>query len=309
MKVLLLYPQFPPTFWSFEHALKFIRKRASLPPLGLLTVAALLPPAWELRLIDLNVRALGDDDLRWADLVFVSAMIAQRDSVRALIARCRAADRTVVAGGPLFTAEAADFPEVDHFVLGEATTLAEFVRDVERGAARRLYAATAPPDLRASPIPLWHLAELRRYASMALQFSRGCPYDCEFCNITTLFGRRPRTKSAGQVILELDALRATGWRGPVFFVDDNLIGNKRHLKGELLPALIAWQTRGRRLPFYTQSSINLADDPELMSLMTQAGFNMVFVGIETPDEASRECKRQNMGATRGRCPQDPASRL
>lgn len=298
MKVLLLYPQFPPTFWSFEHALKFIRKKASLPPLGLLTVAALLPPAWELRLVDLNVRALGDDDLRWADLVFVSAMIAQRDAARALIARCRAAGKTVVAGGPLFTAEEADFPEVDHFVLGEAeSTLAEFVRDVERGAARRLYASGTPPDIRRSPIPLWHLAELHRYASMALQFSRGCPYDCEFCNITTLFGRTPRTKSAGQVILELDALRAAGWRGPVFFVDDNLIGNKRLLREELLPALIAWQERGRRLAFYTQASINLADDDRLMSLMTRAGFNMVFVGIETPDDGSLlECdKRQNRG--------------
>lgn len=298
MKVLLLYPRFPPTFWSFEHALKFIRKKASLPPLGLLTVAALLPAAWELRLIDLNVRALGDADLRWADLVFVSAMIAQRDSARAVIARCRAAGKTVMAGGPLFTAEQANFPEVDHFVLGEAeSALHAFVRDIEHGTAQRVYTAAEPPDLRTSPIPLWHLAELRRYASMALQFSRGCPYDCEFCNITTLFGRKPRTKTAAQVLAELDALRGAGWRGPVFFVDDNLIGNKRHLKEELLPALIAWQSRGRRLPFYTQSSINLADDPELMSLMSRAGFNMVFVGIETPDEASLgECdKRQNRG--------------
>lgn len=298
MNVLLLYPRFPPTFWSFEHALKFIRKRASLPPLGLLTVAALLPPAWPARLVDLNVRPLAEADLAWADLVLVSAMIAQRDTARALIARCRAAGKTIVAGGPLFTAEHEAFPEVDHFVLGEAeATLPHLLEDLAAGRARRLYAAAERPDLGTSPVPRWELADLGRYASMALQFSRGCPYDCEFCNITALFGRKPRTKSARQVIRELDALRDAGWRGPVFFVDDNLIGNKRHLKEDLLPALIAWQARGRRLPFYTQSSINLADDPALMALMTRAGFNMVFIGIETPDEAGlRECdKRQNRG--------------
>ena len=296
MKVLLLYPEFPDTFWSFKHALKFIRKRASVPPLGLLTVAAMLPPSWEKRLVDLNVRKLTDKHLRWADLVFISAMIVQRESVKALIARCRAAGKTIVAGGPLFTSEYSQFPGVDHFVLNEAeVTLPEFLRDLEQGCARRVYAPAEFPDIRQTPAPLWELAELRRYASMCIQYSRGCPFDCEFCDVTVRFGHRPRTKTAAQIIAELDSLHRLGWRGPVFFVDDNLIGNKRALKTELLPALIDWQEGRRGVPLYTEASINLADDEELMHLMAEAGFDMVFIGIETPDESSlAECnKRQN----------------
>jgi len=298
MNVLLLYPAFPDTFWSFKHALKFIHKRASLPPLGLLTVAAMLPPGWSKRLVDLNVRKLREQDLAWADLVFVSGMIAQRNSARALIGRCRAAGKTVVAGGPLFTLEHEQFPEVDHFVLNEAeATLPEFLGDFERGVARRVYESSDFPDLERTPAPLWELADLRRYASMSVQFSRGCPFDCEFCNITSMFGHRPRTKTTAQVLAELDSLRRLGWRGAVFFVDDNFIGNKRALKEELLPALIQWQNGKRGTPFYTEASINLADDEELMRRMVEAGFNQVFVGIETPEEASlAECnKRQNQG--------------
>ena len=298
MNALLLYPEFPDTFWSFKHALKFIHKRASLPPLGLLTVAAMLPGDWAKRLVDLNVGKLREQDLVWADLVFVSGMIAQRDSARAVIARCRAAGKTIVAGGPLFTLEAEQFPEVDHFVLNEAeATLPEFLRDFGQGVARRVYASTELPDLRQTPAPMWELADRRRYASMSLQYSRGCPFDCEFCNITSMFGHRPRSKSAAQVIAELDSLRRLGWRGAVFFVDDNFIGNKRALKEELLPALTQWQQGRRGTPFYTEASINLADDEELMRLMVEAGFNQVFVGIETPEEASlAECnKRQNRG--------------
>jgi radical SAM superfamily enzyme YgiQ (UPF0313 family) len=298
MNVLLLYPEFPDTFWSFKHALKFIRKKASLPPLGLLTVAALLPREWEKRLVDLNVRALTPKHLAWADLVFVSAMLAQRESVRALIARCKAAGKTVVAGGPLFTTEYAQFPDVDHFVLNEAeVTLPGFLRDLERGCAQPVYASTEFPDVHETPAPLWELAELRRYASMCVQYSRGCPFDCEFCDVTAKFGHRSRVKSAAQVIAELDGLYRQGWRGQVFFVDDNLIGNKRALKTELLPALIAWQKRHRGLPFFTEASINLADDEELMRLMVEAGFDGVFIGIETPADAGlAECnKRQNQG--------------
>jgi len=293
MNVLLLYPEFPDTFWSFKHALKFVRKRAALPPLGLLTVAAMLPEAWNKRLVDVNVRRLSDRDLAWADLVFVSAMIAQRESARALIARCRAAGKTVVAGGPLFVLEQELFPEVDHFVLNEAEiTLPEFLADLERGAARRVYTTTELPDLRATPVPLWHLADLRRYASMGVQFSRGCPYDCDFCDITARFGHRPRTKTPDQIIAELDALVASGWRGRVFFVDDNLIGNKRYLREALLPALIAWRKGKRGIGFYTEASINLADDPALMRLMVEAGFDTVFIGIETPNEAAlEECSK------------------
>jgi len=298
MNVLLLYPEFPDTFWSFKHALKFIRKKASLPPLGLLTVAAMLPKEWAKRLVDVNVRKLREKDVAWADAVFISAMIAQRDSALELIARCRAAGKTIVAGGPLFTLEYEHFPEVDHFVLNEAeVTFPEFLRDFERGAARRVYASHEFPDIRRSPAPLWELADRQRYVSMSVQFSRGCPFDCEFCNITAMFGHRPRTKTTAQVIAELDGLCRLGWRGPVFFVDDNFIGNKRALKEELLPALIQWQRSGRGIPFFTEASINLADDQELLQLMVDAGFSQVFVGIETPEEASlAECnKRQNRG--------------
>jgi radical SAM superfamily enzyme YgiQ (UPF0313 family) len=299
MNVLLLYPEFPDTFWSFKHALKFIHKRASLPPLGLLTVAAMLPPAWGKRLVDANVRRLRARDLAWADMVMISGMIAQQASAHVLLARCRAAGKLIVAGGPLFTLGHEQFPEVDHFVLNEAeTTLPAFLADFGRGAARRVYASAILPDLRATPAPLWELADLRRYASMSLQYSRGCPFDCEFCNVTAMFGHRPRTKTTAQVLLELDGLVAAGWRGAVFFVDDNFIGNKKLLKEDLLPALVRWQRRRRRgTPFYTEASINLADDPELMRQMVEAGFNQVFIGIETPEEAGlAECnKRQNRG--------------
>jgi len=298
MKVLLLYPEFPDTFWSFKHALKFIRKRASLPPLGLVTVAAMLPAEWELRLVDLNVRKLTDKHLRWADLVFISAMIAQRETTKALIARCRAAGKTIVAGGPLFTSAHEEYPEVDHFVLNEAElTLPDFLRDLAAGCARRLYESATFPDLALTPVPRWDLVDLRHYHSMSLQYSRGCPHDCEFCDVTAKFGHRPRIKTAAQVIAELDGLLALGWKGPVFFVDDNFIGNKRALRTELLPALIEWQKGGRGVSLYTEASINLADDEELMHGMAEAGFDMVFIGIETPDEGGlAECnKRQNQG--------------
>ena len=299
MNILLLYPRFPDTFWSFKHALKFIHKPASLPPLGLLTVAAMLPKPWTKRLVDVNVTKLRQRDLAWADLVFISAMIAQRDSADELIARCRAAGKTIVAGGPLFTLDHEQFPDVDYFVLNEAEeTLPEFLRDLEQRSPRRVYASASFPDLSRTPVPLWELANLQRYASMSLQFSRGCPFDCEFCNITSLFGHRPRTKTTAQVIAELDSLVRHGWRGGIFFVDDNFIGNKRVLKEDLLPALIQWQNGKSGIPFFTEASINLADDDELMRLMVQAGFNQVFIGIETPEEANlTEC---NKGQNRGR---------
>ena len=298
MKVLLVYPEFPDTFWSLKHALRFIRKRAVMPPLGLLTVAAMLPGAWEKRLVDLNVRQLAAGDLAWADLVMVSAMVAQRESARAVIARCKEAGRKVVAGGPLFGAEWESFGQVDHFVLGEAElALAPFLADLERGVAQRVYRAEGYADLHESPVPLWKLADLRRYACAGIQFSRGCPFDCEFCNVTSLFGRRPRTKTAEQVRAELESLRRSGWGGSVFFVDDNLIGNKMELMRDLLPVLMEWQKERGPVSFNTQASINLADDAELMRLMAQAGFDMVFIGIETPDNSGlAECaKKQNKG--------------
>jgi radical SAM superfamily enzyme YgiQ (UPF0313 family) len=263
-----------------------------------MTVAAMLPSEWEKRLVDLNVTSLTQADLAWADYVFVSAMIVQRDSARALIARCKEAGVKVVAGGPLFTMEHDRFPEVDHFVLNEAElTLPPFLADLANGCAQHTYATTEFPDIQQTPAPLWQLANLKHYDTVSIQFSRGCPFSCDFCNVTALLGHRPRLKTAAQIIAELDGLYAMGWRKSVFFVDDNFIGNKKELKSEVLPALIEWRKGKIGMPFSTEVSINLADDPELLSLMTRAGFDAVFVGIETPNEDSLvECsKTQNKG--------------
>jgi len=286
MNTLLIYPEFPDTFWSFKHALKLAHKRASSPPLGLLTVAALLPPEWEKRLLDLNVTRLTARDLSWAEAVFISAMLVQKDSARQVISLCRQAGLRIIAGGPLFTSEFEQFPEVNHFVLNEGElTLPPFLADWQRGEASRVYRTSAFADIRKSPTPLWELVDMRRYAAMSLQYSRGCPFQCEFCNVTALFGHQPRTKSTPQVLAELDGLYDRGWRGSIFFVDDNFIGNKRELKTDLLPALIDWQQRKGGLSFYTEASINLADDPQLMEMIVKAGFDTVFIGIETSDEA------------------------
>ncbi len=295
MKILLIYPEFPDTFWSFKHALHFIRKQASLPPLGLLTVAALLPGGWEKRLIDLNVRRLTDKDLAWADMAFVSAMAVQHNTVRPVLKRCKSAGLKVVAGGPLFITEHQNYEDVNHFILNEAEiTLPQFLADLGKGCALPIYSTQEFADLQMTPAPLWELAELKRYATMAIQFSRGCPYNCDFCNVTVLLGHRPRLKSAGQILHELDGLYRAGWRESVFFVDDNLIGNKRVLKESLLPALIEWRKGKVGMTFHTEASINLADDEELMDLMVKAGFQMVFIGIETPSEESlAECGKKH----------------
>jgi radical SAM superfamily enzyme YgiQ (UPF0313 family) len=298
VKILLLSPEFPATFWSFKHALRFVHRRASFPPLGLLTVAALLPPAWEKRLVDLNVTALRDEDLAWADYAFLGAMTAQRDSAAALVARCRAAGLKVVAGGPLLTTEPDALPGVDHLVLNEAeVTLPLFLRDLAAGRPARVYASGEFADPRRTPVPLWELADLKQYVSLSVQYGRGCPYDCDFCSVTAMLGRRPRTKSAAQVIVELDRIRALGWRGGVFFVDDNLIGHRRRVRQDLLPALIRWQRDKRDVPFTAQVSMNLADDEALTRSMAQAGFDAVFIGIETADDAGlASCdKKQNLG--------------
>ena len=297
MKVLLVYPEFPDTFWSFKHALKFIRKKSSAPPLGLLTISSMLPNHWKQRLIDLNIRSLSNKDLAWADMVFISAMTVQRDPAKRVIERCKDAGITVVAGGPLFTMEADQFSEVDHLVLNEAEiTLPEFLADLERNQTRQIYTTDRYPDIRTSPPPRWSLVDLNQYDSMPLQFSRGCPFNCDFCNITSLLGHKPRTKSAEQILIELDGLYNLGWRSSIFFVDDNFIGNRRYLKDELLPALARWRKGKTGFSFNTEASIDLADDNQLIQLMVKAGFNKVFIGIETPDNLGlEECnKGQNI---------------
>jgi radical SAM superfamily enzyme YgiQ (UPF0313 family) len=288
MKILLVYPHYPESFWSFKHALKFIDRKASFPPLGLLTVAAMLPGEWKKRLVDMNVTTLSDEDLTWADYVFISAMTIQQKSTREVIDRCRQLGVKTVAGGPLFTACHDDFPDVDHLVLGEAElTLPPFLADLDNGAARHLYTDDRWADLAETPIPLWDLIDVRVYAAMNIQYCRGCPFDCEFCDITALFGRRPRSKTQEQLIAELDSLYTRGWRGAVFFVDDNFIGDKGKLKRGVLPTIIDWMEQ-KEYPFYfyTEASIDLADDQRLMELMVRAGFEEVFIGIETPYEES-----------------------
>ena len=297
MNTLLIYPEFPDTFWSFKHALEFVGKRSALPPLGLLTVAAMLPPAWSLRLVDTNVRGLTDKDLAWADCAFISAMMVQRESARRIIARCKAAGLRVVAGGPLFTSEHQHFEAVDHFILNEAElTLPPFLEDLARGTPQRLYASSGFADLRQTPMPMWRLLDLKRYANMSIQFSRGCPFNCDFCNVTALLGHRVRMKTSSQIVAELDSLYALGWRSNIFFVDDNFIGNKPFVKTDLLPSLIAWRKGKAGNTFFTEASINLADDEPLMDLMAEAGFTGVFIGIETPDEnCLAECKKVQNG--------------
>ncbi len=296
MRVLMIYPEFPDTFWSFKHALRFVRKAASTPPLGLITVAALLPSAWEKRLVDVNVTRLRERDIEWADMVMVSAMIVQRASAQELIERCKNAGKTVIAGGPLFLSEWENFPQVDHFILNEGEiTLPLFLSDLARGCPQRIYRTDEFADMAMTPTPLWELVDSKKYDCFAIQYSRGCPFQCDFCNITAMLGRKPRTKSAGQIIAELDKMYKLGWRRNVFFVDDNFIANKRQLKEEILPALIAWRRDKQAGTYFTEASINLADDEELMDMMAAAGFKSVFVGIETPDEVSlAEChKGQN----------------
>ena len=297
MKVLLVYPEFPDTFWSFKHALRFVHKRASSPPLGLVTIAAMLPVQWEKRLVDMNIEVLKDKDIAWADMVFISAMVVQRKSTFDTIHRSKLAGKTVVAGGPIFLGEWQDFSEVDHFVLNEGEiTLPQFLKDLESGKAERVYSTTEHADITTSPVPMWELVKWQYYDFLGIQYSRGCPFNCDFCNITAMLGHRPRTKSAEQIIAELDKMYSLGWRRNIFFVDDNFIGNRKQLKEEILPALIEWKKDKTIGGFITEASINLADDPILMNMMAAAGFNSVFVGIETPDEDSLvECnKGQNL---------------
>jgi radical SAM superfamily enzyme YgiQ (UPF0313 family) len=297
MNILLVYPEFPDTFWSFKHALRFERKKASSPPLGLITIASLLPQEWNKRLVDMNVEPLRDADIRWANMVFIGAMVVQRKSTFETIHRCKENGKTVVAGGPIFLGEWEKFTEADHFILNEGEiTLPQFLADLAAGTPKLVYSTSDYADITLSPVPMWELVKIKYYDSLSIQYSRGCPFNCDFCNITAVLGHRPRTKSASQIIAELDKMSSLGWDRNIFFVDDNFIGNRRQVKEEILPAIIEWRKDKTGINFITEASINLADDLELMTLMTAAGFNSVFVGIETPDENSlMECnKGQNL---------------
>jgi radical SAM superfamily enzyme YgiQ (UPF0313 family) len=295
LKILLVYPKYPDTFWSFRHALRIISKKAAFPPLGLLTIASMLPKEWDKKLVDMNAATLTDKNIKWADYVFISAMVVQRASAQEVIKRCKTLGTKVVAGGPLFTSESENYQEVDHLVLNEAeSTLPRFLEDLNKGCAQHIYTSEERPDITKTPVPMWSLLNLKKYTTMSIQYSRGCPFDCEFCDIIVLNGNKPRTKTREQLIAELDALYHRGWRESVSIADDNFIGNKRKLKEEILPAMLKWQ-KSKKFPFgfLTEASMNLADDDDLMKSMVDAGFETVFVGIETTCEESLvECNKQ-----------------
>jgi radical SAM superfamily enzyme YgiQ (UPF0313 family) len=299
MNVLLIYPKFPDTYWSFRYALSFQGKRAAQPPLGLMTVAALLPASWHKRLVDTNVERLKDSDLRWADVALLSGMHIQQPDLLALVRRCRAHGVRTVVGGPITSSIPPQNLEADHIVIGEAEDLiAELASDLEAGSALPLYQAAERPAMDRSPLPDLSLVRMKRYSTMTVQYSRGCPFHCEFCDIIEIYGRRPRTKAVAQVLAELDQLYAAGWRGPVFIVDDNFIGNKVRVR-ELLKALVEWQ-QAKRLPFrfITEASLNLSDDEDLLQAMKDAGFTSVFLGIETPDESSLAATQKHQNTRR-----------
>jgi radical SAM superfamily enzyme YgiQ (UPF0313 family) len=310
MRVLLLYPRFPKTFWSYEKILALIGRKALLPPLGLVTVAALLPDEWELRLVDRNVRPQSEDDWAWADLVMLSAMIVQKDDFLAQIREARRRGKPVAVGGPYPTSLPDDAREAgaDYLMLDEGevtvpmflTAIRDAGHDLRRPRTQPLtfQANGEKPDVTTSPMPRFDLLELDAYDTMSIQFSRGCPFLCEFCDIIVLYGRRPRTKTPAQISSELDALYRLGWRRGVFLVDDNFIGNKRSVKS-MLRELRTWQIE-HGFPFVlnTEASIDLAADAELLDLMAECGFDTVFIGIETPDESSLTSIRKHQNNRR-----------
>ena len=298
---LFVYPEFPPSYWGYKFALDFVGKKSSMPPLGLLTIAGMFPKNYNLKVVDMNVNPLLDADLEWADAVFTSTMIVQKDSFYEVVRRCNTADVPIVAGGPHPTSYHDNINEevggtVDHFLFGEVEDIFEdFLTDFENGAAKEAYRETKKPDVTKTPPPRYDLIDLKAYGSMALQFSRGCPFDCEFCDITKLFGRVPRTKTNEQMLTEFEMLYRLGWNGSLFVVDDNFIGNKRDAM-RLLPEVAKWQEE-RQFPFslYTEASVNLVEIPDMLQAMSDAGFNMVFLGIESPNDEALEktVKKQN----------------
>ena len=300
MRVLLVHPKFPTTYWGFQYSLPLIDKGATLPPLGLISLAALLPQAWELRLVDINIETLRDDQLNWADVVLVTGMLIQEPSMKEVLRRATAAACRTVVGGPACTTSPDRFAEADQLFLGEAEgRVDELIAAIEAhpGTARVLPAPSDRPSLELAPVPRFDLLDIDRYRSMCIQTSRGCPFTCEFCDIIEVFGRVPRVKSPQQVLGELDALRALGYRGEVFVVDDNFIANKKAVRS-ILAELAPWQEKaGHPFTFYTEASLNLASDEKLIAAMREADFTSVFIGIETPDDEvlKQTGKKQNVG--------------
>ena len=287
---LFVYPKFPPSYWGFKYALEFLGKKSSMPPLGLLTIAGMFPDNYAMKVVDINIEPLTDEHLQWADVVLTSTMIVQKASLYEVAERCNRAGVPIIAGGPHPTSyydniKAETDATINHFLFGEVEEIFEdFLTDFESGAAKEVYRETRKPDITKTPPPRYDLINVNDYGSMALQFSRGCPFNCEFCDITKLFGRVPRTKSNEQMLAEFEMLYKLGWKGAMFVVDDNFIGNKRDAM-RLLPAVKQWQEE-RQFPYslYTEASVNLVEIPEMLDAMTEAGFNMVFLGIESPND-------------------------
>jgi len=292
MKILLIYPEYENTFWNVKKVLRLVGKKAAYPPLGLLTVAAMLPRKWEKKLVDMNCEALKEENIKWADYVMIGSIVGQKQSTKKVLDLVHKIGKTVIAGGSLFTTCYDEFSGIDTVVLGEAEEIIPtLIKDIEDKTLKKIYSMEDFPPIEKTPIPQWDLVNLSNYNSVCIQLSRGCPYNCEFCDVVHLNGRVPRIKSKEQITAELDSIYRLGWRTGVFFVDDNLIGNKPILKKEILPAIIEWQKeRKYPLTLSTQVSINLSDDKELMEMMIDAGFATVFVGIETPDpDGLQEC--------------------
>jgi len=298
MNILLVYPEYPPTYWSFRFAVPFQRRKASYPPLGVMTIYPMLPKEWNKRVVDLNTSKLQEEDLRWADLVMISAMIVQKESAQETIKRARALGKKIVAGGPLWAIESNHTDPVDHIIVGEAEQLLpQFIADFENGVAKEVYKSANLPELATTPLPNFDCVRLKNYSSMLLQFSRGCPFNCEFCDIIEIYGRKARTKSNDQFLAEFDTLYSKGWRGSVFIVDDNFIGNKTAIR-KLLPHLIDWQKK-HNYPFslFTEASVNLSRETDMIDGMVEAGFRKVFLGIETPVQESLKLTQKMQNTT------------
>jgi len=291
MKTLLLYPKFPQSFWSYNRFMHMAGLKAFIPPLGIITVATLLPKDWEIRFYDRNVNLETEDDWEWCDLVILSAMLVQRPDFHNLIKKAVSLGKKVAVGGPYPTSIPQDaLADGAHYLIldeGEMT-IPLFLEAIAQGKEEGIFRSADKPDVTFSPMPRFDLLQRDAYFMMAIQFSRGCPFNCEFCDIINLYGRKPRTKEPSQILGELQNLYDLGWRGSIFMVDDNFIGNQRNVK-RLLRELIPWmESHNYPFTFITEASVNLAEDAELLELMVEAGFYAVFLGIETPDQDSLE---------------------